>query len=85
MITEMILILLAIMLQIHWNGHGIHIKQKKTCTCCEYQMSQDTGIKDNYYWNCEVCARICPIGNYPAPLKILSDIQNFKEKVIEVR
>jgi ferredoxin len=38
--------------------------------CNNYQMSQDNGVKDNYYWKCEVCARVCPIGIQPVPLKI---------------
>ena len=53
---------------------AIYIDHFKGIDCGEYQMSQYIGVKDNYYWNCEVCARICPIGNVPFPLKIISDI-----------
>ena len=53
---------------------AIYIDHFKGIDCGEYQMSQYIGVKDNYYWNCEVCARICPIGNSPLSLKIISDI-----------
>ncbi len=42
--------------------------------CGEYQMSQKAGIKDNYYWKCEACARNCPIGNTPLSIKITSEV-----------
>lgn len=41
--------------------------------CSNYQTSQYNGVKDNYEWKCEVCARVCPIGIQPVPLKILSE------------
>lgn len=45
--------------------------------CCgEYQMSQNIGIKD-YFWKCEVCVRVCPIGKPPLPLKIMSDDNKY--------
>lgn len=43
-------------------------------SCNNYQMSQNIGVKDNYYWKCELCARICPLGKPPLPLKIISDV-----------
>ena len=38
--------------------------------CGNYQNSAGNGIKDDYYWKCEVCARICPVGQSPLKLKI---------------
>ena len=43
-------------------------------SCGDYQSSQCIGVKNNYLWKCEICARICPIGNPPLPLKIISAI-----------
>lgn len=40
--------------------------------CGRYQESQWNGVKDNYFWKCEECARVCPIGYPPLPLKITS-------------
>ena len=41
--------------------------------CGNYQSSTWNSINDNYYWKCEVCARICPIGQTPLPIKIIKD------------
>ena len=41
--------------------------------CDQYQMSQCIDLQDNYRWKCEVCARVCPIGKSPMPLKIERD------------
>lgn len=42
--------------------------------CGDYQMSQHNGITDCYNWKCELCARVCPIGNPPLQIKITSDL-----------
>ena len=55
-------------------ANAINIDSFNGIACSEYQMSQYIGVKDNYYWKCEVCARICPIGNSPLQLKIISNI-----------
>ena len=38
--------------------------------CKDYQMVMANGIKDSYFWKCEVCARVCPIGQAPSQIKI---------------
>jgi epoxyqueuosine reductase QueG len=41
--------------------------------CDKYQTSINNDIKDVYYWKCEICARICQIGQSPLPIKIIQD------------
>ena len=41
--------------------------------CGDYQMSIWNGIENNYFWKCDECARVCPIGEPPISIKIIKN------------